>query len=74
MVCRCALNIAAKREEFTAEDVRQWCEPEPGDENVFSSAMLTAKRLGIIKVARYANAKRTEAKGRIIPVYTKAFR
>jgi hypothetical protein len=73
-VCRCVLKVAAAREEFTSEDVRPFCEPPHGQENVFSSAMLEAKRMGIIKVLRYENAVRKEAKGRVIPVYTRGFK
>ena len=72
-VCENALKVARANDDFTAEEIRQFCEPAKGQENTFSSAMLEAKRLGIIKVVGYRNAARREAKGRMIPVYQRAF-
>jgi hypothetical protein len=72
-VCDNALKVAGANEDFTSEDVRQFCEPAKGQENTFSSAMLEAKRLGIFKVIGYRNSARKEAKGRMIPVYQRAF-
>jgi hypothetical protein len=72
-VCQAALKLACAVEEFTAEDVRAWVKVPRGMENSFSSAMLEARRLKIIKVIRYRNASRREAKGRALPVYTRGF-
>ena len=73
-VCQSVLKVADTLKEFTAEDVRAWCEPPAGQENTFSAAMLDAKRIGIIKVTGYQNATRKEAKGRVIPIYTRGFK
>jgi hypothetical protein len=72
-VCLAALKLASGMEEFTSEDVRAWVKVPRGMENSFSSAMLEARRLKIIKVVRYRNASRREAKGRALPVYTRGF-
>jgi hypothetical protein len=72
-VCQVALRLACAMEEFTSEDVRAWVKVPRGMENSFSSAMAEARRLKIIKVVRYRNATRQEAKGRVLPVYTKGF-
>jgi hypothetical protein len=73
LVCETVLEVATVNPDFTAEDVRMHCEPKSGQENLFSYAMLEAKRLGIMKVVGYRNAARTQAKGRRIPVYERAF-
>jgi predicted transcriptional regulator len=73
-VAMSVVALASKLEEVTPEDIRSWCEPEPGiSKNVFGDAMnRVVSRKWLIPV-RMTRAKRKEAKGRRIPVYRRNF-
>jgi hypothetical protein len=72
-VCLKAFGLAFQRERFTSDDVRSLAEPPAHSPNTFSSAMLEARNMKIFKVVGYTQSARCEAKGRTIPVYSRAF-
>jgi hypothetical protein len=72
-VCSHAFALACDRERFTSDDVRVFAEPPAHSPNVFSSAMLEARNMKIFRVVGYTQSARSEAKGRTIPVYSRAF-
>jgi hypothetical protein len=73
-VAMSAIDVASKLEEVTPEDIRPWCEPEPGaSKNTFSEAMNEVVARKFLIPVRMTRAKRKEAKGRRIPVYRRNF-
>jgi hypothetical protein len=73
-VAECAVAIASTMKECTPEDIRPWCEPDPGtSKNIFGEAMNQIVSHKFLVPIRTTRAKRKEAKGRRIPVYRRNF-
>jgi hypothetical protein len=73
-VAMSAVGVASRMEEVTPEDIRPWCEPEPGtSKSTFSQALNEVVSRKWLLPVRMTRAKRKEAKGRRIPVYRRNF-